>query len=238
MRQLALAGLTLADADRFEDFWPGPNAAAFVAVERLAEGGREPIVFMHGPAGSGKTHLLKAAWRAVRERGARAGYLPLGEAAMLDPELVEGWGGLDFVALDAVDKIAGFTVWERALFRIAEELRERGATLLAAARQPPDALGLELPDLASRLAWGPVYALVPLDDEGLAALAAHLAGARGLELPKAAAAWLVRRLPRDPASIADAVARLDGAALAAQRRLTIPFLRSVFFEALEAEPAK
>ncbi|MGH7058074.1 MAG: DnaA regulatory inactivator Hda [Gammaproteobacteria bacterium] len=229
MQQLALAGLTIADADRFEDFWPGPNAAALAAVERLAAGAQEPVAFVHGPADSGKTHLLKAAWRAARARGARAGYLPLDEASMLDPELVEGWGGLDFVALDAVGKIAGVAAWERALFRISEELRERGATLLASARQPPDALGLELPDLASRLAWGPVYALAPLDDAGLATLARHLAAARGLDLPEAVATWLVKRVTRDPASVAQAVTRLDRSALAAQRRLTIPFLREVLF---------
>lgn len=232
MRQLALAGLTLTEAARFEDFWSGPNATALAAIERFAGGAREPVAFLHGPAGAGKTHLLKAAWRTARERGVRAGYLPLGEAAMLDPALVEGWGELDFVTLDAVEKIAGFELWERALFRIAEELRERGATLLAAARRPPDVLGLELPDLASRLAWGPVYALAPLDDAGLAALAGHLARARGLDLPDASAVWLVRRLPRDPASIVEAVGRLDEAALAAQRRLTIPFLRSVLADAM------
>jgi DnaA family protein len=227
MQQLALSGFAPADATRFEDFWSGPNAAALEAIGQLAAGANEPVTFIHGPENSGKTHLLKAAWRVAREGGARAGYLPLDEAAMLDPELVEGWGELDFVALDAVGKIAGFDVWERALFRIAEELRERGASLLAAARQPPDALGLELPDLASRLAWGPVYALAPLDDAGLAALAAHLANARGLALPAPAAAWLVRRLPRDPRSIVAALNRLDAAALAAQRRLTVPFLREV-----------
>lgn len=227
MRQQALAGLAPADATRLGDFWPGPNAAAFAAIERLAAGASEPMVFLHGPTGAGKTHLLKAAWRSARERGARTGYLPLDQAAMLDPQLVEGWGGLDFVALDAVEKIAGFAAWERALFRMAEELREGGATLLAAGRKPPDALGLDLADLASRLAWGPVYALKVLDDAGLAALAVHIARARGLALPEATAAWLVRRVGRDPASIARMIARLDEAALAARRRLTIPFVRSV-----------
>lgn len=231
MEQLALHGLTLADATRFEDFWPGPNADVLAAVERLAHGTREPVAFVHGPGASGKTHLLKAAWRRARERGARAAYLPLGEAAMLDPELVEGWGELDFVAIDAVDRIAGFAAWERALFRMTEALRERRATLLAAARYPPDRLGLELPDLASRLAWGPVYALAPLDDGGLEALAVHLARARGLDLPDSAAAWMVKRLERDPASVNRAVERLDRAALAAKRRLTIPFLREVLLDA-------
>ena len=50
---------------------------------------------------------------------------------------------------------------------------------------------------------------------------------RGLQLPREAAAWLVHHLPRDLHSLCDALDRLDEAALAAQRRLTVPFLRSV-----------
>lgn len=229
MHQLGLAGLTLADAARFEAFWPGPNAAALEAAVRAARGEGDRMVFLHGPQDSGKTHLLKAAWRGATERGKRAGYLPLDEALMLDPQLIEGWGELDLVCLDALERIARYRAWERALFRLAEELRERGAGLLAAARRPPDQLGLALPDLASRLGWGPVYALAPLDDAGLASLAVHLAQARGLDLPGPVAAFLVRRIERGPAGIARAVERLDEAALAAQRRLTVPFVRETLF---------
>lgn len=229
MRQLGLPGLTLADATRFDAFWPGPNAPALEAVARAATGGDEPVLYLHGPAASGKTHLLKAAWREAHERGARAGYLPLDEALMLDPALIDGWGGLRLVAIDSVERIARYGAWERALFRLAEEVRENGGTLLAAGRRPPDALGLDLPDLASRLAWGPIYSLVPLDDADLCELAAHLARARGLELPDAVARFLVRRISRDPGALADSMARLDEAALAAQRRLTVPFVREVLF---------
>jgi len=229
MQQLGLPGLTLADASRFDSFWPGPNATALEAVARLAGDGGEPVVFLHGPVNSGKTHLLKAAWRGVHERGLAAAYLPLDEALMLDPALIDGWGELRLVAIDAVERIARYGAWERALFRLAEEVRENGGTLLAAGRRPPDALGLGLPDLASRLAWGPIYSLVPLDDADLCELAAHLARARGLELPDAVARFLVRRISRDPGALADSMVRLDEAALAAQRRLTVPFVREVLF---------
>ena len=229
MRQLGLAGLTLGGAPRFEDFWGGSNAPALAAARRAAAGGGEPVVYLHGPAGVGKSHLLKAAWREASARGLRAGYLPLDQALMLDPDLIEGWGAHALVCLDALERIARFGAWERALFRLLEELRERDACVLAAARKPPDQLGLELPDLASRLAWGPVYALAPFDDASLSRLAIHLAGARGLELSESAASFLVRRVVRDPAGIAQALARLDSAALAAQRRLTVPFVRAVLF---------
>ncbi|HEX5314907.1 MAG TPA: DnaA regulatory inactivator Hda [Gammaproteobacteria bacterium] len=234
MRQLGLPGLVLAEAPSLESFWPGANGDAAAAVQQMADGARIPMVFLHGPGGVGKTHLLKAAWRRAQEAGRRGGYLPLEQALMLDPALIEGWGELDFVALDGIEHVAGFALWQRALFRLSEELRERDAGLLVAARHPPDALGLELVDLASRLAWGPVYALAPLDDADLAALAGHLARTRGLKLPDAVANFLVRRIARDPQHVALAIARLDEAALAAQRRLSIPFARSVLLDETKA----
>ncbi len=227
MRQLGLTGLSLATATHFDTFWAGPNAAALAAAREVSAGGIESIVFLHGPAGVGKTHLLKAAWRSAHEQGVACAYLPLDDAYMLDPDLIEGWGAFDFVALDAVERIAGFAAWERALFRLLEALRERGARWLAAARAPPDRIGLQLPDLASRFAWGPLYSLLLPDEVELSALATHLAHTRGLELPETVAQFLVRRLPRDPSTFVDAMARLDAAALAAQRRLTIPFVREI-----------
>jgi DnaA family protein len=53
------------------------------------------------------------------------------------------------------------------------------------------------------------------------------AGRRGHELPREAAVYLVHRMPRDMHSLCGVLDRLDEAALAAQRRLTVPFLRQV-----------
>lgn len=230
MRQLGLSGLSLATATRFDTFWPGPNRDAWVAAREGSGGRGERIVFLHGPTGVGKTHLLKAAWRDAHERGATCAYLACDDACMLDPDLIEGWGTLDFVALDAVERIARYSAWERALFRLLEMLRERGASWLAAGREPPERLGLKLPDLASRLAWGPIYSMRLCDETELADLAIHAAGQRGLELPAPVARFLVTRVARDPAAISGAIVRLDAAALAAQRRLTVPFVRQVLFE--------
>lgn len=227
MRQLGLAGLSLATATHFDTFWAGPNHAALEAAREVAAGSAESIVFLHGPAGVGKTHLLKAAWRSAHESGSACAYLSFDDAYMLDPDLIEGWGELDFVALDAVQRIAGFAAWERALFRLLEALRGRGARWLAAGREPSDHLGLQLPDLASRFSWGPTYALVLLDEAELTALAMHLAQSRGLELPAPVARFLVNRVPRDPGALTEIMMRLDEAALAAQRRLTVPFVREV-----------
>jgi len=44
---------------RFEHFHAGAhNAAALAAVQTLADEGGAPWVHLHGPAGSGRSHLL------------------------------------------------------------------------------------------------------------------------------------------------------------------------------------
>jgi DnaA family protein len=86
---------------------------------------------------------------------------------------------------------------------------------------------LQLPDLKSRLSWGPVFHLIALDDETkLAALKAR-AGKRGLELKDGAARYLLNNWRRDIGSLLEALERLDHASLAAQRRVTVPFIKTV-----------
>jgi DnaA family protein len=64
------------------------------------------------------------------------------------------------------------------------------------------------------------------DDEQIEALdlRAHL---RGFELPAETAKYLQRRFPRDMRSLCDVLDTLDDAAFAAQRRLTVPFIREI-----------
>jgi DnaA family protein len=208
-----------------DDFIPGPNAAALAAV-RAAVAGEPGPVFLWGENGVGKSHLLQAACQAMDARGRRAALLALGSAPA--PALLEGWEVLDLIALDDVDRIAGDRDWEHALFGLFERARDLQRGLLVTARHAPAALALSLPDLRSRFGWGPVYQLRPLDDAGrLAALRAR-AEARGLELPEETGWFLLSRYARDMHALARMLDAFDAAALGAQRRLTIPFVRSVF----------
>jgi DnaA family protein len=109
-------------------------------------------------------------------------------------------------------------------------VHDAGGALLYTAREWPDASGLTLPDLVSRLAQCTRIALVPLDDAGRAQMLRLRASRRGLQLDEAAIDWLLRRVGRDPAGLAQLFDRLDRAALAAQRGLTVPFLRKVLGE--------
>lgn len=225
MRQLPL-GVRLRDRAGFDNFHAAGNAGALQLLEDLAAGRRSGIHWLGAPSGNGKTHLLQAVCaRAAQDR--RSAYLPLRELAVHGADSLAGWEASECVCIDDVDAVLGDSAWERALFRLHNELDERGATLLWSAAAPPRALAFVLPDLASRCAHALLLTLAPLDEaDRLRALQRH-ATARGLELPDDSGQYLLRRVPRDLERLCALLDTLDLAALAAQRRLTIPFVREV-----------
>ncbi len=207
-----------------ENFLPGDNESLLDALHRLLDGRLEQL-YLAGPAGSGKSHLLTGAVRRATERGKPALCLALEALLAAGPDVLDGLAGHRLLALDGLERIAGRPAWERALFHLYNEARSRGTALLFAARHPPAGLGLELPDLRSRLEWGERYRLRPLDDAGKASLLLQRARQRGMEMSPEAAAWMVRHLGRDLPGLLERLDRLDRASLASRRRLTLPFVR-------------
>ena len=165
MRQQLTLGVGLRDRALFETFHPGPNTHAHAHLVELARGRHEPVVLLSGAAATGKTHLLQAVCAEAGGLARPVGYVALGAHADYDPEVLGGWDELDVVCLDDLQAIAGAGEWERAVFRLFNGLRERGASLVVATRAAPAALGLRLPDLTSRLRSGPVFHLRPPGDE-------------------------------------------------------------------------
>ena len=159
--------------------------------------------------------------------GRRAGYLPLASAAGRLGEALESLHALDLVALDGLDAVAGGHDDEVALFHFHNRMHDAGRALLYTARVAPDALPLVLPDLRSRLAQCPRVGLARLDDAGRGEVLRLRARRRGLQVDDAAIDWLLRRAGRDLSALAALLDRLDQASLAAQRRITVPFLREV-----------
>lgn len=229
LEQLPL-DLRLRDSSRFETFHGGGNGLVAATVRCLAEpgpaGGSERQIYLHGAPMTGKTHLLQAACHQAFAGGRSCAYLPLAEWAGRDPAAVlEGMHGLDLLVLDDLQTVAGHAGWEQALFGLINRLRECEGQLLLAARTAPDGLGCDLPDLISRLSWGPVFRLDLPGDLEIKAILQKRAAQRGLQLSPAVAEYLLRHESRNLEGLLDLLDRLDLAALAAQRALTIPFIR-------------
>ena len=224
MQQLPL-GVRLHDRAVFASFLPARNAEA-LAHARAAAAGRAGLTWLAGPPGAGKTHLLQAVCAAA-PAARRCGYVPLRELSALGVEVLEGLPQLECLALDDVDAVAGRSEWERALFTLVREFAERGGTLLLAAGVPPARCPWVLPDLGSRCAAADVLHLHALNESEQQVALRLRARLRGLELSVHTARWLQRRFPRDMRTLYQLLDTLDEAALTAQRRLTIPFIRAV-----------
>lgn len=226
MAQQLTLGMTLGSDRTFATLVAGPNTEALAAV-RAALQSRGQLVFLWGGEGSGRSHLLQALVHEAARDQRPAAMLPLAERAAWAPEILEGWDGMDLVALDDVDAIAHDMDWERAVFNLFNAVRDSGGNLVVTASQAPGGLDMLLPDLRSRLGSMLVYQWQGLDDDGRLQALRVKAKARGMELPVEAAQWLLARYPRDMHFLADVIERLDRASLAAQRRLTIPFIREL-----------
>jgi DnaA family protein len=224
VRQLPL-GVELGVSLRFETYSSGRNAGAVEALRRLADGASRAPVWIYGPPGSGRSHLLQAACARAGDAGQATAWLPLAIVKGEGPAILDGFEGLDLLALDDLDTIAGLDDWEAALFTLFNGLVERGGRLAFAAAAAPVATTIRLPDLASRLAASEVHRLEPLAEAEQAEALRRRAARRGLELPDETLGFLTRRAPRDFSALCRMLDALDSESLAAQRRLTIPFVR-------------
>ncbi|MHB8347441.1 MAG: DnaA regulatory inactivator Hda [Acidiferrobacterales bacterium] len=233
-RQLAL-DVRLRDGSSFGNFYDPRNREALdrikAAARRVAAASSQGSpaafeqIFLWGESGSGKTHLLEAAARFVQEQGLAPAYVPLQMSTAFPPHVLDGLDSSALVCLDDVQAVAGNRQWEAALLNLYERTRASAGLMLVTATAGPAHLGEVLPDLATRLCAGLVYQVHPLtDDDKLAALCLR-ARNRGLDMGEEVARYVLSRYPRDPQALFRLLDRIDQASLAAQRRLTIPFLR-------------
>ena len=225
MRQLPL-GVRIADRAVFASFLPAQNLQVIEHLRRVARGEATGATWICGATGVGKSHLLQAV-SAEASGAARSGYFPLAEIMRLGVGALEGLPQLDCVCFDDIDRVTGKPDWELALFGLLREIEERGGRLVASATAPPALVEWSLPDLGSRFGAAAIFQMRTLDEhEQQQALQLH-AHVRGFELPDETAHWLQRRYPRDMRTLYTLLDTLDEAALIAQRRLTVPFIRSV-----------
>jgi len=226
IQQLPL-GIQIKAAARFSNFVAGPNDELLGQLRLSANGSGELFFLIWGSRGSGKSHLLQAICHQTASQGRAAAYLSLQDYSNLQPELLDGWDGYDMVCLDDMDAVAGQRQWEEAVFHLYNRIRERGGGLVVSSSSAPAHLQLCLPDLRSRLGWGLMYQLKSLDDHQRLQALQLRAQQRGCEMPDETGRYLMRRLPRDMPVLFDLLDQLDEASLVAQRKLTVPFVKSV-----------
>ena len=213
----------------FRNFIVGRNARALQAIEALCVSDTADSLYLWGES-CGKTHLLLAALDAVEKHGGEAVYLPMREIVALAPACLDGFIAVDLVCIDDIDQIAGNRAWEEALFHLYNRTRDHDGRLLLSGHASLPRLGIQLPDLQSRLSWGASYRIHSLDDEGRRELLLQLSRERGMEMGGDAVDYLLKRYSRDIKALVALMDELDKRSLSAKQKLTIPFLRQSLSE--------
>jgi DnaA-homolog protein len=222
MKQLPLAiGAIGAEPEQsFENFLPGANGLALTHLLGLAPGAAP--VYLWGPAGSGKTHLLRALVQHLAQQGARAGWFSAADVApwVFD----ERWSTIvidDCGRLDAHQQQAAF-----ALF---VEAATHGTAVVAAGRVPPVDLPLR-EDLRTRLGWGHVFGMQALSENETRSALRREADRRGVFLSDEVMDYLLTRFERDLKHLMALLERLDQFSLANKRAITVPMLKQMLAE--------
>lgn len=211
MRQLILDIRPDSPPD-FDNYLPGPNAEALAALSAHRPGGaREPLIYLWGEAGVGKSHLAQA-WAGA------TGAILLAASESLPEPPVPALAVDDVEALDADNQIR--------LFGLINSAREQGGLLLASGRLPPAQLDLR-PDLSTRLAQGLVFRLLPLSDADKATALGIRAEGRGLHLPEEVTRYLLNHCRRDLPRLLAIVDALDTFSLSRKRPVSVPLLKEL-----------
>ena len=226
LKQLAL-NLCLKDATNFANFLTGKNKQLVTALSGLHVSANSPFVYLWGKVGSGKSHLLSAVCQLFGEHSFSAAYLPLEDAKELSLHILDDLESLDLLCIDDLHLIAGDLAWEEKIFHSFNNLTAHNKKIVIAASISPQALPLKLLDLKSRMASGLVFAIQELNDEEKIISLKLRAKLRGLDLNDQAARFLLSHYERDAKNLFMVLEKLDKAALVAQRRLTVPFIKDI-----------
>ncbi len=221
IEQLTL-NMPQASSHRFAHFVPEGNFELLHVLQHLHQGIVDKGVYLWGEKGLGKTHLLQSCCHHAIEQGLTAIYLtPAASHACL-----QVMSHVDLVAIDDLDDLLGSMAWEKALYQLYNQLAPHQFMVVSGRRALSD-MAFLLPDLRSRIQSLVAYPLKPLSDQAKRQALVAEAERRGLQLSGSVLDYLFVRHDRSLSYQMHVLNRLDKASLVAQRRLTVPFIKSV-----------
>lgn len=199
-----------------ENFIAGTNQELLARLRALVEPGCFDALYLWGPEGSGKTHLLSA----VASLGLRKRPVMFLEGRPASADFFAPPGGLLIVDdIDALDDEA-----QIALFRLYNTARMIGLGLLLAGSRPPLQLALR-EDLRTRIGQTLIYEVKTLNDDQKAAALRRHALERGFKVDDGLVRYLLAHGRRDLPSLMAVLDHLDRTTLERQRPATLPLLK-------------
>jgi len=228
------------------------NELAYNAARTLSESGRIAFnpLFLHGPTGLGKTHLMHAIGNQVRAHDprARVAYLSAEKfmveflAALRAKDTIsfkQKLRSVDVLMIDDVQFIAGKDSTQEEFFHTMNEIISAGKRLVITADRSPQNLEGIQERILSRLSWGLVADINPADFElRLNILLAKLETLHGAHVPADVIEFLAKRITSNVRELEGALNRVVAYAALTAKPVDQEFAREVLADLLRANDRK
>lgn len=235
----------------FENFIVGSSNkfahAACLAVADRPAGAYNPL-FIYGPSGLGKTHLLYAITNELKKKigNIRVIYIK-GEDftnQMIDSlsrqamgEFRDKYRSCDVLLIDDIQFIAGKTSTQEEFFHTFNALHEAGKQIIMTSDRPPREIKTLEDRLKTRFEWGLIADIQPPDLELRTAIIKKKADQVHVSIPDDVLTFLAENLRSNIRQIEGAIKKLGAKSFLTGRHVTMELARSCISELLGgAEP--
>ncbi|OHC72309.1 MAG: DnaA regulatory inactivator Hda [Rhodocyclales bacterium RIFCSPLOWO2_02_FULL_63_24] len=209
-----------------DNFVVGANTELVARLRSLGDPRSFEALYLWGPPGCGKSHLLAATAEAAQAQ--RPLVFVHGTEAGTEFTLAPG----SLLVIDDVEELTAEA--QIALFRAFNAARFLGLALLLAGSEPPLRQQLR-EDLRTRIGQALIYEIQSLSDEEKAAALRRHAIERGMLMDAGVVHYLLRHGRRDLPSLMAMLNSLDRASLEQKRPPTLPLLRELMQTSLDLD---
>jgi chromosomal replication initiator protein len=211
----------------FDSFGVCPgNAVALEFARRIADtDDSENLLYLHGPAGSGKTHLLTAIGNALSRTPASDSPLLSFRESCIPDDLTSRFTGASVLLVDDLHLMPADAALHNALWQLFNDFHASGRKIAMSGIVPPRELPHLDDHLVSRLLWGLIARVDASDDASRRMVIMKVAEDRQIRIPDDVVDYILMTASREVADLISAFDNLYRLSMTRQRKISLQLAR-------------
>ena len=204
------------------------NSAALQFARRIVDpADSENLLYLHGPAGSGKTHLVKAIGQALAANGKGiVPYLSCRQPFTLN-KLLSTFADAPALLVDDLHLLPNDAGLRAGLWQVFNDFYSVGRTIVLTGLHPPRELPHLDDHLVSRLLWGLVARVDVSDDHYRRMILKKIADDRQVRVPDEVVDYILTTTSREVGELINAFETLYRLSIAKKRKITLALARDL-----------